>query len=182
MPPTGSTAHRRVMESTTGDVPRCRALEWLARYGPAEVGATLGALAAAALADPAGPAATAYAGAIGDGIGFYLILFVRDLRRQRSARRSRAAARTLRELVMEFGPAELLDTFLVRPLAMYLAQRWLATATAGVIVGKVAADAVFYALAITAYELRKRSGHTVVRAAPVSSGPGSAGAALGRRG
>jgi hypothetical protein len=169
------------MESTTGDVPRRRALEWLARYGPAEVGATLGALAAATLAGPAGPAATAYAGAVGDGIGFYLILFVRDLRRERSVGRGRAGARTLGGLVMECGPAELLDTFLVRPLAMYLAQRWLGTATAGVIVGKVVADTVFYGLAITAYELRKRSSRTVVRAAPVSGGPDSADAVLGRR-
>jgi hypothetical protein len=161
------------MEPTAGPVPRRRALEWLARYGPAELGATVGALAAATLADPAGPAATAYAGAIGDGVGFYLILFVRDLRRQRYAGRSRGVARTLRDLVMEFGPAELLDTFLVRPLAMYLAQRWLGTA-AGVIVGKIAADAVFYALAIIAYELRQRSGRRVVRAVPVTGGPRTA--------
>jgi hypothetical protein len=98
--------------------------------------------------------ATAYAGTIGDGVGFYAVLFVRDLRRQPPGRRGRLAS-TLRGLVLEFGPAELLDSVMVRPLAMYLAARWLGNATAGVIAGKFAADAVFYALAIMAYEARK---------------------------
>jgi hypothetical protein len=168
------------MQSTAVAVRRRRVLEWLARYAPAEAAATVGALAAAALTGPAGPAVTAYAGAIGDGVGFYLVLFVRDLRRQPPAGRRRAVVRTVRDLVMEFGPAELLDTFLVRPLAMYLAQRWLGSATAGVVVGKVVADAVFYALAITAYELRKRSDRRVASA--LGGGTGSTGAAPGGRG
>jgi hypothetical protein len=128
--------------------------EWLARYAPAEAAAILGALLAAALVGPFGvAAATAYAGAIGDGVGFYGVLFVRDLRRQ-PRRRGRIAS-TLRGLAMEFGPAELLDTLLVRPLAMYLAAQWLGNAALGVATGKIAADVVFYACAIMAYELRK---------------------------
>jgi len=125
------------------------------RYGPAEIGATLGALLASAVAAPfAMVAATAYAGAIGDGVGFYAVLFIRDIRRQPPGS-SRRVATTVRGLVTEFGPAELLDTVAIRPLAVYLATRWLGDATAGVVGGKIAADAVFYALAITAYELRK---------------------------
>src|SRR5688572_1591710 len=93
---------------------RGKAREWLARYAPAEAGAILGALLAAAVVGPFGvAAATAYAGAIGDGIGFYGVLFVRDLRRQ-PPRRGRVVS-TVRGLAMEFGPAELLDTLLVRP-------------------------------------------------------------------
>jgi hypothetical protein len=131
-----------------------KAREWLARYAPAEAAAIVGALVAAAVVGPFGvAAATAYAGAIGDGVGFYSVLFVRDLRRQPPGRGRFVS--TVRGLVMEFGPAELLDSFLVRPLAMYLAARWLGSAAVGVIVGKVAADAVFYTLAIMAYELRK---------------------------
>jgi hypothetical protein len=145
--------------------PRGKVREWFARYAPAEVGAVLGALLAAALAQPFGVAAvTAYAGAIGDGVGFYSVLFVRDLRRRPAGTRGRRAA-TVRGLVMEFGPAELLDSFVIRPLAMYLAARSLGNATAGVIAGKIAADAVFYAVAIAAYELRKHvAGRRRVRA------------------
>ena len=109
----------------------------------------MGALLASAVAAPfAISAASAYAGAIGDGIGFYAVLLVRDLRRQ-------PLASTVRGLVSEFGPAELLDTVAVRPLATYLCRPWLGDATAGVICSKIAADAVFYALGITAYEVRK---------------------------
>jgi len=132
-----------------------KAREWFARYAPAEVGAILGALLAAAVVGPFGVvAATAYAGTIGDGVGFYSVLFVRDLRRRPAGRRGRLAA-TVRGLVLEFGPAEVLDSLLVRPLAMYLATRWLGDATAGVVAGKIVADAVFYALAILVYEARK---------------------------
>jgi hypothetical protein len=107
------------------------------------------------VAEPFGvAAATAYAGAVGDGVGFYGVLLVRDLRRQPKGSRGRVA-RTLRGLVLEFGPAELLDSFVVRPLAMYLAAKWLGHATAGALAGKVVADAVFYAVAIAGYELRK---------------------------
>jgi hypothetical protein len=151
----GARAHGVVMDTTVRAGSRSgRAREWLARYAPAEAGAIAGALAAAAVVGPFGlAAATAYAGAIGDGVGFYSVLLVRDLRRQRPG--PGRLGSTVRGLVMEFGPAEVLDSVLVRPLAMYLAARWLGSAAAGVIVGKLAADAVFYALAIMAYELRK---------------------------
>ena len=136
--------------------PHGRLREWFARYAPAEVGATLGALVVSSAVQPFGvAAATAFAGSIGDGLGFYAVLFVRDLRGRPRGPRGRAVANTLRALVLEFGPAEVLDSFLVRPLAMYLGARWLGNATAGVVAGKVAADVVFYTLAILAYELRK---------------------------
>jgi hypothetical protein len=132
-----------------------RVREWFARYAPAEAGAIVGAVLATVAAEPFGvAAATAYAGAIGDGVGFYGVLLVRDLRRQPKGSRGRLA-RTLRGLVVEFGPAELLDSFVVRPLAMYLAAGLLGHATAGAVAGKIAADAVFYAVAIMGYELRK---------------------------
>ena len=62
--------------------PRGRAREWLGRYAPAEAAATLGALLAAGVAGWFGvAAATAYAGAIGEAIAFYAVVFVRDHRR-----------------------------------------------------------------------------------------------------
>ena len=133
-----------------------RVREWLRRYAPAEVAATLGALLAAGGAGWFGvAAATAYAGSIGEAIAFYTVVFVRDQRRsnRRSGRGSRW--RTLRGLLMEFGPAELVDTFAVRPLAMYLATVLIGHVATGVLVGKVAADVVFYTLAIIGYEIRR---------------------------
>lgn len=125
--------------------------EWLWRYGPAEVSGTVGALVAAGVTGVfAGAAATAYAGAIGETLAFYAVVLVRDLRAHTGPRR-----RVLAGLAVEFGPAELADTLVVRPLAMYLGPLFVGHLAAGVLAGKLAADVVFYALAILGYELRK---------------------------
>jgi hypothetical protein len=58
-------------------------------------------------------------------------------------------------LTLECGPAELLDSFVSRPVAIYLATSLLGATVVGGLAGKVAADIVFYAAAITAFELRR---------------------------
>ena len=123
--------------------------EWLWRYGPAEAAATAGALAAAAATNALDmPAATAFAAALGETLAFYMVILFRDLRRTLGPRRH-----TLTALLVEFGPAEVLDTFAVRPLAMYLGPLLVGHLAAGVLAGKLAADIVFYALAIVGYQL-----------------------------
>jgi ornithine decarboxylase len=131
-----------------------RVRAWLARYAPAEAAGLGGALLAAGVADRLGaPVVTAYAGAIGETLAFYLVIVTRDLRR-RAARTS--IPRTLRDLAIEFAPAELLDTFLVRPAAMYVAPLLFGSVAVGIVVGKVAADVVFYSVAIVSSELLRR--------------------------
>ena len=129
-----------------------RAREWLRRYLPAEIAATLGALLGAWLGrllfGHAG--ATALSAAIGESVLFYVYLFTRDLRRERRV------MLTVRNLMLEFGPAELLDGFMLRPLAMYLGPQLVNHLAVGVILGKVTADVTFYALAIVGYELRRK--------------------------
>jgi|SRR5262245_815563 len=128
---------------------------WLWRYAPAEVAATLGALLAAGTAGRLGGAgAGALAGTAGEAIAFYGFLLVRGLRRCPDRSLSApAVSRTLQDLVLEFGPAEVLDTCLIRPLAMYLGITLLANVTSGTIAGKVVADLIFYALAMVGYQL-----------------------------
>ena len=58
-------------------------------------------------------------------------------------------------LAAEFGPAGALDTFVTRPLAMALGTRAFGLPL-GVIVGKFAADLLFYVPVIIVYERRKR--------------------------
>jgi len=125
--------------------------EWLWRYAPAEAAATAGALAAATATNGfGGAAATAYASAIGETLAFYVVILFRDLRRSLGPRRQ-----TLTSLIVEFGPAEIADTIAVRPLAMYLGPLLIGHLAAGVLAGKIAADVVFYGLAIVGYELGK---------------------------
>ena len=105
--------------------------------------------------------AAAYGGALGENVGFYGTMLLREFRADaRSAGAAgthygaRAAAVTGAKLLLEFGPAELLDSLLIRPLTMGLATRFLGGG-AGVIVGKLAADVTFYLPVIVSYELRQ---------------------------
>jgi ornithine decarboxylase len=112
--------------------------------------------------------AGAYAGAIGETIGFYAVILVRDLRGRRG---DRAGLRTARGLLVEFGPAELVDTFAARPLAMYGGAALVGNTLGGVLIGKVAADVVFYALAIIGYEMRRSVTAAAGAEAGLEAGP-----------
>ncbi len=64
--------------------------------------------------------------------------------------------RNVRALVVQFGPAEALDSQLIRPTLMYWLPRWLHSVPQGILVAKFAADITFYIPAIISYELSKR--------------------------
>ncbi|HEU5486150.1 MAG TPA: type III PLP-dependent enzyme, partial [Microlunatus sp.] len=99
----------------------------------------------------------AYASALGEGIGFYAgYLVTRYLREDIAGPRRRRWAVILAAAVVEFGPAEILDTVLVRPAAMFIGAWTTGNVVAGVLIGKVVADLVFYGLAITSYEMLVR--------------------------
>src|SRR5262245_10471871 len=131
---------------------RGRARRWLRRYLPAEAAGTSAALAAAAVAAPGGLEGAVVAAAWAETLAFYSFVTVRELRGRGAAWRSpRRAAGALRDVVSEFGAAEAVDTLFARPLLMYAFAAPLGSLVAGVLIGKLAADVVFYALAIPAY-------------------------------
>jgi hypothetical protein len=123
-----------------------RAGPWLRRYGPAELLAVVGALVGYAVGETltGHTAAAAYGAAIGDNVAYYGLLLIREAR-------ARGAFTAARALVVEFGPAEVLDAALVRPACTALAVAALGP-VAGVIVAKLAADLVFYVPVIATYE------------------------------
>ena len=70
----------------------------------------------------------------------------------------RPLTRILRDIAAEFGLAEILDSLIIRPASTWFAASVLGDGF-GVLVGKLAADVIFYAQAIVAYERRsKREG------------------------
>lgn len=146
---------------------------WLRRYAPAEVAATLGAMLAAGAANCfGGVGAGALAGTAGEAVAFYGFLLVHRLRfRPDRPLTATTVLRTLRGLMLEFGPAEVLDTCLIRPMAMYLGIALLTNVTSGTIAGKVAADLIFYSLAIVGYRLLNAGRAGTIRLA--SRGPTS---------
>jgi hypothetical protein len=138
-------------------MPRSRGRVWLHRYLPAEIAGSSAALAAAALAAGGGLERAVVAAAWAEAIAFYAFVTLREFRRIRPRRRTSGAALVaVRDVVAEFGVAELADTILLRPLLMYLFAAELGGLIAGVIVGKLVSDVVFYSLAVPAFELRRR--------------------------
>ena len=57
-----------------------------------------------------------------------------------------------RSVAIEFGPAELIDSIAIRPLAYYFGPMIFGNVAAGWIFGKLVSDIGFYALAIFSYE------------------------------
>jgi hypothetical protein len=138
-------------------MPRSRGRVWLHRYLPAEIAGSSAALAAAALAAGGGLERAVVAAAWAEAIAFYAFVTLREFRRIRSGRRTGGAAiLAVRDVVAEFGVAELADAIVLRPLLMYLFAAELGGLIAGVIAGKLISDVVFYSLAIPAFELRQR--------------------------
>lgn len=140
--------------------------EWLKRYIPAETLGTIGALAAAwiTFAHTHSYIVATGAGWVGEGIGFYGYFIVTELlnstethKQYRLAKRiSLAIASAGANLIVEFAPAEVLDNFIIRPFLMFLVPHYIHPYPVGFLIGKFAADIVFYCFAVVGYEARKR--------------------------
>ena len=143
---------------------RHRFADWIRRYGFAELVGTASAIAGSigARAFTGSEIAAAYGGAVGESLGFYSTMLVREFRAGRRQARAEGRAYSWRDasrasalMAVEFGPAEVADTGVLRPLAIGLGTRWLGHGW-GVVVGKLAADIVFYVPVIVTYEMRRR--------------------------
>ncbi|UOR05956.1 hypothetical protein MUN82_02365 [Hymenobacter aerilatus] len=144
---------------------RQKVREWLRRYLPAELASVVATLAGAALAYAATHQriTAALAGTWAGNVAYFGLILARDVHTTR--RRLQAAGRpyalpdllrNLRALVVEFGVAEVLDSFLIRPTLLYYMPLWVGNFAGGVLLAKFAADITFYVPAIIGYELSKR--------------------------
>jgi hypothetical protein len=137
----------------------------LRRYLLAEIIGTITALTGAFCVHHAtGSLVTAaIAGSIAESIGFYSYFATRNgIRYYRHHHAHSSAKRvlltmshTVRDMIIEFGPAEVIDSLLVRPFFMYLGPTYLGNFGGGLLAGKLAADLVFYILAACGNELKK---------------------------
>lgn len=158
------TEQPTVVDDSTGQRSgAAKLLEWTRRYGLAEVLGIVGAIAAATASRhiSSSNVAAAYAGAIGETIGYAGAMLARDV--LTASRSAQASGRTLDTrdhgnvvlgLLAEFGPAGILDTFVTRPLAMGLGAQWLGPRV-GLVVGKLVGDVLFYVPVIVTYEWRR---------------------------
>jgi hypothetical protein len=139
---------------------------WIRRYGPPEIAGTIVALMVALVLQwlhwpLLGIAVTA---STSETIGYYGYMAAREVRQHYqllhnhdgARRHALAVAKTARDLAVEFGPAELVDSLLVRPALMYALPVITGSVILGVLLGKLLSDVVFYPLAIVCCKLKKR--------------------------
>jgi hypothetical protein len=96
---------------------------------------------------------------VGSSIGYYIPAYVNAMRWSIVERRGSWASRVIatnllamRSLTVEFGIAEVIDSFLVRPALYYLTPILLGHVVWGWVLGGFVADIVFYAFTIFSYE------------------------------
>lgn len=141
---------------------------WIRRYLPSEIAGTAAALIGAwvSFAITGSLVVAAICGTLAENVGFYGVAGARNFIDHRRTARRTATSRTRRSVIaaawltaVEFGPAEALDTLCVRPALLYLGPALLGVAGLGWIVGKFAADIIFYVVAGTCFLLSRRVLH-----------------------
>ncbi len=144
---------------------------WRRRYGVAELCGTVALIGVALLTQTltGSTVAAALAGSLAEAIWFYTVLLGREYRQERrNARLGGFVPRPLRdlghELLLEFGAAERVDTLLLRPLCLGVGLAWLG-GWPGLLVGKVAADLIFYGPVLSLLHWRDAN-REAARAAP----------------
>ena len=146
---------------------------WIVRYGPAELIGTASALLGSfvAFAWTRNEITAAYSGTIGELVGFYGTIIVRDViadfrvtagteRNSRTSLLVLCTRRAFSHAVVEFAPAEVLDATVLRPLAMGLGTNLFGRAW-GVIAGKLLSDLAFYTAVVSGEAWRRRRARVV---------------------
>lgn len=139
--------------------------EWLKRYLPAEIVGTITALVAASIFHffTSNLVFIAYAGSIGEAIGFYATVFIQQLLQTNKVNKAIGKLFSFSDfmkisgaIAVEFGIAGLVDDLTLRPFFMYLFPILLNNFTLGIVLGKLVGDISFYMLVILSYELKKK--------------------------
>lgn len=148
------------MESTR--TTRQKVAEWVRRYLPNELAGWATELGAAwATYQLTGSyAAAVIAATIGASAGYYATAYVNGVRWSYRAQQGRsgpmrfliANGLAARSIAVEFGPAEAIDSILIRPALLYAGPFLVGNVALGWVLGSFAADVAFYVMAIFSYE------------------------------
>lgn len=129
--------------------------EWGKRYLPAEIISTVTGLSVAFLifTFTENRVLSAFFGTWAENSSYYVFLVWRDAR---GSTTFKIFLKKCRGILVEFGPAEIADTLVVRPFSLYLMPLLLNNFPLGIIIGKIIADILFYVPTVISYELRKK--------------------------
>lgn len=93
-----------------------------------------------------------------ENLGFYGTIIFRDIKERKKAKKlsMRDYVLQLRNLIVEFGPAEYLDSFLIRPFYLIFFPYVISNYSLAILIGTILADVTYFIPTIVAYEFRKK--------------------------
>ena len=134
--------------------------ERIKRYWIAEISWTLGALALPTIASffTSNVVIFALSGTRWENIWFYGTMIFQEMYKLKKLKHSpkHIFIKSLRNILLEFGIAEISDSLFVRPAIMYLTLSNINNMQLGIFIWKIIGDLVFYIPTIISYELRKK--------------------------
>jgi hypothetical protein len=138
--------------------------EWIKRYAPAEILSliTTFIFAGSTYSYTKNHVASAVAGTWGGNAGFFGYILTMDILQKRNGLLAKGLSYSskdlwvnIRALIVEFGLAEIADSFFIRPFLMYYLPIFFGNFSIGILLAKIAADITFYIPAIFFYESNK---------------------------
>ena len=134
--------------------------EWLKRYSTPLILATLAAIISATIIKIltgnniiAGILATWI-----DNITFYGYIYIKDLKKnKKEGSRITNISKQLRNMIVEFGPAEYLDSFLIRPFYLSLFPYLIDNYQIAILLGSICAEITYFIPVVIFYEIRKKT-------------------------
>lgn len=135
--------------------------EWIKRYGFAEVVGLVCALIFSNLSMFlfGNLILAAFITSLTENLGFYGTIIFRDLKEHKSKYKRinlKSILRLSRNTIIEFGPAECLDGFVIRPFFLAVLPIYISNYSLAIFIGLILANITFYIPTIIAYESRKK--------------------------
>lgn len=139
---------------------RAKMSEWARRYLPATLVALVVSTVVFVVFAPTNALVAAYVASVIDTLIYYGIILSRDFKGYWSRVEHTSLMRIvifIRAILVEFGPAEILDTYVVRPALLYATSITFGTTFVVVALALLLADLLFHAIAVIGYEAHKRT-------------------------
>ncbi|MDP2906589.1 MAG: hypothetical protein Q8O03_01475 [Nanoarchaeota archaeon] len=140
---------------------RKKLVEWSYRYAPSLAAAILVAIIFANLTRMlvGSIIVAAIVATWADNIAFYGIIAYRDIKSRKSKDKKitiTGLLKVMRNLFVEFGPAEYFDSFILRPFWLSVFPYFISNYSLAILLGSLAAEVSYFIPTIISYEARKK--------------------------